>query len=361
MTGRGLSRIVERIRAAHLFAAGDAVLVGVSGGGDSVALLVALRALAPAMGLRLVVGHVDHGLRPEAADDARFVRDLSGQWGLPYVEERVTVVTGAGRSPEAAARAARYAALERLALAQGCGKVAVGHTADDQAETLLLRLLGGGRLAGMRATRPLGRVELVRPLLGVWRREARAVLREQGVGWREDPTNVDRRFLRNRIRHDLLPLLEGHIPGVRRRLRDAAEWLAEEDALLDRLAREAEARVLRLGAGVVALRRAALQAEPPALQRRLVRRAVRRAGGNTRRLRGVHISGVLRLAQEGREGRQVNLPGVVAAVVGGEIHLRRPEPPEGGTAVAAGQGVAVGTVTGKRKGDGAPSPGGAGC
>jgi tRNA(Ile)-lysidine synthase len=182
---------------------GETVLVGVSGGADSVALLTTLHALAPTWRLHLRVLHVDHGLRPDSAVDAQFVRRLGERLGVPV---DVAVVQLGPGSVEAAARAARYTALETVADRVGATRIALGHTADDQAETVLMRLIEGAGMRGL-AGIPAVRGRIVRPLIEARHRDAVAELEAAGVPWVEDPSNHDPKFFRNRVRHELLPLL----------------------------------------------------------------------------------------------------------------------------------------------------------
>jgi len=201
-----LARVMDNLRARCLVQDGARLLVGVSGGCDSVSLLLLLAAAAPAMHLDLVVAHFDHRLRPDSSDDARFVRELSRGLG---VAAHVGVWEMPARGEEAARRA-RHEFLQRTALRLGCTAVALGHQAEDQAETVLMRLARGTGvrgLAGM-AWRRSARVDLVRPLLDFRRRVLAAYLRSAGQSWREDPTNSDLSRTRNRIRHVLLPALE---------------------------------------------------------------------------------------------------------------------------------------------------------
>ncbi|HET7340988.1 MAG TPA: tRNA lysidine(34) synthetase TilS, partial [Methylomirabilota bacterium] len=238
----GLTHAVERTLRRHaMLAGGETVLVAVSGGADSVALLHLLHALAPAWRLRLHVLHVDHGLRPDSAADAGLVRALGARLGVEVDVARVRV--GAG-SVEAAARAARYEALEASADRVGAARIAVGHTADDQAETVLMRVLGGAGVRGLAAIPPV-RGRIIRPLIGLRRDALRRMLREAGVAWVEDPTNRDPKFLRNRIRHELLPLLAACcgpdvVPSLARVARLARETVHALDHAaaveLDRLA-----------------------------------------------------------------------------------------------------------------------------
>ncbi|OGK94457.1 MAG: tRNA lysidine(34) synthetase TilS, partial [Candidatus Rokubacteria bacterium RBG_16_73_20] len=192
-----LRRVERTIRRHAMLAGGEAVLAAVSGGADSVALLHALVALAPAWRLRLSVLHVDHGLRPDAARDAEFVRALGARLGVPVEVARVAVSPRG--SLEAAARAARYAALAAAADRVGAARIALGHTADDQAETVLMRLLEGAGVRGLAGIPPV-RGRFVRPLIERRRAEVVAELGRTGLAWVEAPTNADPRFLRNRVR-----------------------------------------------------------------------------------------------------------------------------------------------------------------
>src|SRR5687767_597607 len=232
-------------RAVHrhgMLAAGETVLVGVSGGADSVALLHTLVVLAPSLGVSVRVLHVDHGLRAGSARDADVVRRLGARLGVPVEVARVTVGDG---SVEAAARAARYAALEAAADRTGAARIAVGHTADDQAETVLMRVLEGSGvrgLAGMAAVR--GRI--IRPLLDARRADVVAALEGARLPWIEDASNRDARFFRNRIRHQILPAIAGACEGdVVEALTRVGDFARESLQTVERMA---EAELERLAA-----------------------------------------------------------------------------------------------------------------
>jgi tRNA(Ile)-lysidine synthetase-like protein len=230
-----------------LLSPGNRVLVALSGGTDSLALLHALRAGREALGIEIAAGHLHHGMRgSEADDDVAFLRQLCGEWDVPLVVERADVpaLAAARRiSVEEAGRDARYAAFARMAALHRCGKVATAHTADDQAETILFRLLRGtgiDGLAGIPDRRPLSDdpnvPEVIRPLLSVWRREIEAYCRAHDLTPREDRTNFDLRYQRSRIRHELIPLLEQYSPSFRENLVRLARQAREESALLNALA-----------------------------------------------------------------------------------------------------------------------------
>jgi tRNA(Ile)-lysidine synthase len=219
----------------------------VSGGPDSLALLV----LACAAGLQVTAVHVDHGLRPGSAAEAEVVRAAAERFGAAFRSVRAPVEPGPNL--EARARAARYAALPPDAL--------TGHTADDQAETVLLNLLRGAGLDGLAGIRP----GLTKPLLGIRRRDTRALCAELGLDVVEDPSNRDPRLRRNRVRHELLPLMDA-IAG-----RDVAGLLARQAELL----REDADLLESLAAGLDPTDARALAAAPPPLARRAVRRWLR--------------------------------------------------------------------------------------
>jgi len=199
---------------------GERVVVACSGGPDSTALVDALARLAPPRGLDLHVAHVDHGLRPDSAGEAQPVAELAAARGLPF--HALQVVVRSRGSLQDRARTARHQALGALADELGATAIALGHTADDQAETVLMRALSG---ATPRALRAMGLRDgrLARPLLRVWRVQTVAYCAALSLPVLDDPSNADPRFLRSRVRHDLLPALEEVFPAARRRLVALAE------------------------------------------------------------------------------------------------------------------------------------------
>ena len=212
------------------------MLVAISGGGDSVALAGLLRRYWRG---RQVWAHLDHGIREESSRDALFVSELASQWGIPCVVERVSLpaLRERGESLEMAARRVRYGFLERTAEDASLALIALAHTADDQAETLLLHLARGTGIWGL-AGMPERRGNWVRPLATFRREELRSFLLEEGISWVEDLSNQDRTFLRNRVRHDLIPWFETHLnPAFSLRAQALA---AEARQVRERLAREAE-------------------------------------------------------------------------------------------------------------------------
>ena len=224
---------------------GETVLTAVSGGADSVALADVLVSLVPELDLKVHLVHVNHGLRPEADAEQLSVERLAGDLGVPCHVERVTV----RREPpweglEAEARRARYGAFRAVAERIGAQRIATAHTADDQAETVLMRLLEGAGPRGLAGIAPV-RGLLIRPLLEARRTDVEVHLRARGLAWMEDVSNRDPRFLRNRVRHDVLPFLERTVdPGIAAGLARSAGLVR---ALMDDLERAGERELARLG------------------------------------------------------------------------------------------------------------------
>lgn len=298
---------------------GDHLVVAVSGGPDSMALLHALVRLRSSLGLHLTVAHLDHGTRGGAsAADAEFVRQAAAGLGIPVVIERRDVPgerAKIGMSFQEAARTLRLRFLESVRERVSADKVALAHTVDDQAETVLINLLRGGGPRGLGGMRPV-RGNLIRPLLDCTREEAVNFLQEEGIEYRQDETNRDPRYLRNRIRLELIPQLEQEYnPQARQALHQTARILQWEE---DHLNRETEDWFERLGrveplSRHVVLECTALKALPPALQARLVRLALERGCGTLRRFTFGHILNVLELLEAGKSGKVVSLPGHWAA------------------------------------------------
>lgn len=298
--------------AASLGRPATTLVVALSGGPDSVALTTALARLARTRGFSLVAAHLDHGLREGSAADAAFCTRLCEALQVPLRTATADVQGRARREGgglEQAARRERYAFLRAVKAEAGAEAIAVAHTCDDQAETVLLRLLRGAGRTGLAAMRPRS-AGLVRPMLGVSRQQVMAHLRARGFWWRDDPTNADTRLLRNRVRHELLPLLEARFnPAARRTLARAATVLAAEQELLESLAGELFARTTRVRRGRAVIDRAALAAAPDALARLVLRRALRAAGG-LRGVAGIHVERLLALARaRNGSGRRLPLPG----------------------------------------------------
>lgn len=305
------------------------MVVGASGGVDSTVLLRLLHEAE----VPVVAAHVDYGLRSESGEDAAFVHALADELGIPAVIQRVTLPEAGNR--QEAAREARYEVFREVAEAHGVGVVAVGHTATDQAETVLLNLIrGAGQagLAGMREDRPLAPgLRLVRPMLGVTRDEVEALAREREWTWREDASNASTAYRRNRLRHNVLPLLEEEGgPGTIPRIADAARRLRETAEVTEvALSRVAEERPDGLAVPLPALR-----VLPEAGRLALLASAMRRAVPEAPRSQSV-IANIESLV-DSRVGARVELGRAIAWRDRTHLVLARPEAGWGGIEVGIG-------------------------
>ncbi len=295
-----LEKIAEFASRHNMFARGSALGVAVSGGADSVCLLEALVALRERFELGLRVLHVDHCLRAESKQDAAFVSALADRHGLPFelhVADAGALAESGRENLEQAARRIRLEFFHGRIGAAAVGRVATGHTLSDQAETVLFRLLRGSGTAGLAGILPVTREGLVRPMLAVTSAEARAFLSGRGIEWRDDHTNESREFMRNRIRLELLPLLEqDYNPAIQAQLAQMAGWARDEESywaaeipiLFSRLAaRKGRSWILDV-AGVAGLR--------PAVARRLIRHAIQAAKGDLNQIEFQHVERILALA-----------------------------------------------------------------
>lgn len=352
---RLLEQVEDAIRAHRLLSPGEGVVVGVSGGPDSLCLLHLLCRLRAGWDLDLHVAHLHHGLRGADADaDAVYVRDLAADWGLPFHLDRADVpalAEGQRLAVEEAARRARYAFLARLAREVGAPAVAVGHNADDQAETVLMHFVRGSGLAGLRGMLPrtplgdyrllgvdadvpdpessMAGLYLIRPLLGVPRAEIEEYCDYHGLEPRFDRSNLDTTYFRNWLRHRVIPLLEQHNPNLRRVLGRSARVIAGDYALLRSLLEETWPRVAleeyvspagaspdEEAAGRIVLDLEAWRALPLALQRSTLREAVQRLRRTLRDVGFVHVEDAARVAREGSTGDQATLPRGLMLTIG---------------------------------------------
>lgn len=319
--------VLEYCRSHELLPRNASVIVGVSGGPDSLALLYVLHEIAGMLELRLHAAHLNHRLRKGAEADAKFVRREAAGLGWPCTVGRKDVGALAVRksmSIEEAGRLARLSFFFRLARSCKARFVALGHTRDDQAETVLMRLLRGASASGLSGIAPMrrlndplnparsgGRIRLIRPLLARSRAEIEAFLARRHAHPRRDPSNRNRDFMRNRIRHDLLPMLERkYNPGIRNLLVRTAQTLAEDDDFLEMTAGKSAARAGRRFPGGFCLRLEILHREPLAIRRRMLRLAALAAGADPRRLKQSHLDALVRLAAM-RSGK-CDLPGARA-------------------------------------------------
>lgn len=297
-----------------MVAENDRVLIGVSGGPDSVCLLHVLCSLIPGAALRLGVAHVNHLLRGEESDaDARFVRSLARRMELPCYSTAVDVAAFKRRhrlSLEEAGRRVRYQFLERTAAEEGFQKIATGHQSDDDAELILMFLLRGSGTKGLSGTSPTRGDRFIRPLIHARRSRILDYLDSHGLSYITDATNEDPRFLRNRIRHRLIPLLEDQYnPNITDALHRLARILRSEEEWMDRLADAAfEKAGRRVEAGEISLSVTALKQMENALARRVIRKGIHRIKGDLRRITFAHTDAALEAVESPNGSKQLDLP-----------------------------------------------------
>jgi tRNA(Ile)-lysidine synthase len=309
-----LARVVRTSERHNMLAAGDRVLVGVSGGADSVALADILSGLAPTFKLSLAIAHLDHGLRPVAAPlEADLVRRMAERMGIDCYADKISMHPGQG-SLEEQLRLLRYAFFERTAAAAGCNKIAVGHHADDNAEAVLLNMLRGSGLRGLAGIPAVRDSRIIRPLIEIRRKDIIGYVHRHRLPYLEDASNTDPRYARNKIRHHLIPLLQREYnPNVVPTLNRLATLCAEEDAWLDTQLAPLSAKSVALCPSKPAdtgfeLDAPVLLSQPRPVQRRLIRKALEQWQGNLRRIGALHIEALMELLRSGETGGSLDLP-----------------------------------------------------
>jgi len=305
---------------------GGTVVVGVSGGPDSLCLLHVLRALAPEYGMTPHVAHLNHQLRSTDADeDAAFVQRLAADWGLPCTVESRDVTAYAERERlaiEEAARQMRYGFLAEVAQQIGSETVAVAHHADDQAESVLMHIIRGSGIAGLRGMRPksemgdlrlanlqspISTLHLIRPLLYVTCADIEAYCTVNGLDPRFDVSNLDQTYFRNWLRHTVLPLLAQHNPGVREVLCRTAEVAAADYDLLREDMERAWTQVAHVSPAAITFDLAGWRALPLALKRATVRQAIHQLRQHLRNINFVHVERAVDVAEHGTTGDRATL------------------------------------------------------
>lgn len=332
------------IRSESLLHDRQSLLIGVSGGGDSLCLLDCLVQL----GYHVIVAHLDHKLRPESGEEAAFVEAVAMRYGIPFMkgEAEVEAYSAEISSLEEAARLARYRFLVQAAREKDLGVIATGHTADDQAETVLMHLLRGAGpsgLAGIRPEQDLGRwagfsmaegISLVRPLLRATRAQTHEHCRDVGLVPRQDKSNLDPNFYRNRLRHHLLPILETYNPAIRDVLIRTAEVMAAEVEFMEQqVDRRWSAVVYEASPQAIVFRRERFLDQPLAVQRSILRRAAFSLRLDLRDFGFEHVDRGIAFIRESRAGKQWHIGGglvltsmyddVVLTPEGGSVPLHR--------------------------------------
>lgn len=310
-------RLQQYIQDRELIRPGDTVVVGVSGGPDSIALLNLLYELRHDLGVRLHVAHYNHRWRDDADDDAAFVRHHARQRKIPCTvgQARARASKSDTGSLEEKARLARLTFFKKILLKTKADRLALAHTRDDLAETVLMRIIRGTGLQGLRAIQPQRTVDemtVIRPLLGFTKKDLLAYLKKHRLEFREDPTNHDPQFLRNRVRGELLPLLRRkYNPQIDEILVNLNDTVAEDFAFLSEATADCFGRVCRKNrtGTQIALDLDGYRAEPPALRRMLLRQIYKELNGNTRQLTRAHVQTVVQTLDSADKNPSVTWPG----------------------------------------------------
>ena len=312
---------------------GDTVVAGVSGGADSVCLLLLLCETAKAVPFRLLVAHVNHGIREESGADADYVRKLCGERKLPFflIEEDVRALAQRDKlSEEEAGRKARYGAFNRILKEQtpegGRGKIAVAHNAGDRVETMLFHLFRGTGLAGASGIKPV-RGNVIRPLLCLSREEIEAYLKEKEVAFCIDRTNLEDTYTRNRIRNHLIPFAENEIcKGAAAHMWETADLLLETEEYIKKQALRAyEECLTEKAADRIVLDIFRLEKQEELIKKQIFLHCLEELTGNRKDITSVHVEAIRKLTG-GQGSRQISLPyGVIAAKEYGRLLLYKQE------------------------------------
>lgn len=309
-----ISKVFKTIASFGMFRANERVMVGVSGGPDSVSLLHILDVMRDRLPLHLAVAHLNHGLRGEASNrDEVFVRNLAGKMGAPFFCERTdarVLADAQGRSLEEAGRVARYEFFHRVADLHGFEKIALAHHADDNAETVLMYLLRGSGMLGLSGISPVRGSRIVRPLICLRRKEILRYLSENRLSFVLDASNEDTGFIRNRIRCQLIPQLQNQYnPKIIHALNRLSNLACAEEAWLVSITTPLlQAATVQEGINRTALCIRMLRTHPEGALRRILRQAVERVKGDLRRISLVHVDAAIKIVYGNNERARLDLP-----------------------------------------------------
>jgi tRNA(Ile)-lysidine synthase len=293
---------------------GDRVVVAVSGGSDSVCLLDIMVRLSEELNIQLIVAHFNHGLRENEDElETQFVEKIAGLYALPFVTEKALSLTGDMSSLEEKARDARYEFLEKTRSDNNARRIALGHTMNDQAETVLMRLLRGSGPSGLSGIPPVREVVIIRPLIEVKREDIIEYLSSKGLDYVLDSSNSNQTYLRNRIRLELLPLMMEYQPRIIENLGRLSNVLRDEDNVLDSQTEEwAKGNVLIESEDRVSVNLAEFNSLPSPFKHRLIRSILKRLQKNLRRIDYKHIIYASHLAKSSKPQAFIDLPNNIA-------------------------------------------------
>ena len=314
-----MSSFAKKVKSAiiELIAPGDKVLVAVSGGADSLALLYLLEQFSKELGYELFVAHLNHLVRGKESDeDASFVEKEANKLSLPvFIDKIVVKKSGLKSSFQESARILRYQFLEDVLTSIKGNKIALGHTADDRIETVLMNFLRGTGLRGL-AGIPEARGHVVRPILSCTRSEIEGFLDGQNLIYRTDSSNNETKYLRNKIRHEVIPFLKTFNPDISGNLLGLAEIARGEEQWMSEKTRELYSQLVTPENGDLCFEITKFENQPLAMKRRLIREIFYRLNGSLREITALHVQQVLNLFSRARVGCWLKLPGNVRVVCG---------------------------------------------
>ena len=307
-----LKKIDEKLTG--LVSSGDKIVVGVSGGTDSIALLHILHLFSKTKNYDLVVAHVNHMARGgESYVDADFVKNVADKLGLPFFLKEIDVEDKRAhlkKSFQETARLIRYQFFDETLNAVGGHKIALGHSADDRIETILMNIIRGSGLKGLTGI-PQVRGNIIRPFWEIYRKELASYLEVRKIAFRDDLSNNDRKYLRNRIRHELIPCLESYNPNIKIKLQEMSEIVGEDDALLSQMTRDVFSKTFsghEENEKIICWKINEFLSHPVALQQRLVRETFCRIAGDMLHITAHHVREVNDLFNFPRVGKMLNIP-----------------------------------------------------
>ncbi|OGP88689.1 MAG: tRNA lysidine(34) synthetase TilS [Deltaproteobacteria bacterium RBG_19FT_COMBO_43_11] len=307
-----INKVKETIEKYSLLNRGDKVIVALSGGSDSVALLAALVQIAPQMDLSLIVAHINHKLRGEESDeDEKFCRNLSVKMGLVFVSEKMNKTEShKGISPEDFYRRERYLFLNKVAKDNQAEKIALGHHLQDQAETVLLNLFRGSGLEGLKGILPMRDGKFIRPLIEVSRKQIISFLNESGIAYRQDSSNENNKYLRNKIRRDLIPYLKKEFnPRVEDNLAQMAQILRREDEFVRQHVFQAmESPYIQRQPNRISLNIQYISKLHKAIRFRLFKALLESLNPAKNGFSFIHIKSLEKLTHDQKSGKRISLP-----------------------------------------------------
>jgi len=303
--------VLATIREHEMIGSGDRVIVAVSGGPDSVCLLEILLRLRATLNISLMMAHLDHGLRPgEDERETEFVEGLARRLGITCACERASQLANArGSCLEEKAREIRYRFFEGVLDKFNAQRLALGHNKNDQSETVVMNMLRGSGSTGLSGMPPIRDNRYIRPLIGITREEILTYVREKGLAYMTDSSNLDKKYLRNRIRLELMPILLTYQPRLIDHLEDLAFLCREENSFMEGEAEKWLQEMIRFTSGQsFDISIEALKGLPVAIQYRVIRAAIQRAKGNLRRIDFGHIRTIIDLMKNHKAQVRIDLP-----------------------------------------------------